>query len=314
MSQASTLQTTTTTRACWPVDKISLGEQVDNGGTNFVQPSKPSLQWEHRTQRQHYLELETVSTTLTSSRQIVPKQMNLRILFDPLSNSQLVSTQHSPLVLMSVDLVSFSSRSTMTWLPSGKVPVKAVYRDTMLALQYLEPCISAAGGSEYGIGGIRSTRVKTKRLQVVFQSEKETEEFVEMIKLVCPCRKEEKKVEAVVEETQMMVASQTQVGQGGLGVRHERAQDRQRSQQSTSQVRQAAFNKFNNVLPSLSQLVSSSASTATLQATSSQITVGLSTLTDYEFEKMLLKILNEEGFVELVQRVDRSLRERGNPE
>ncbi|KAG7087332.1 hypothetical protein E1B28_013307 [Marasmius oreades] len=79
-------------------------------------------------------------------------------------------------VFEDLDLLSFSSiplrnRSERTQQPEG-LPLKAVYRDTIVGIRYLHPL----DGSTY------------RRFQVTFSSSSAVSQFIQSIEAICPCK------------------------------------------------------------------------------------------------------------------------------
>jgi hypothetical protein len=137
-----------------------------------------------RTQKQHYLELETVSFVSAdgSARKDLHK-MSLDITFDALasSHSNTPSPSHQQISLLSLELTSFSSSSIAACTPQDQLPLKAVYKETVVGIRYLHiPPEERFKG--------RYAQTEWKRVQVKFLSVEGRKRFIEAIKGVCPVK------------------------------------------------------------------------------------------------------------------------------
>ncbi|KAK4054018.1 hypothetical protein OIO90_003663 [Microbotryomycetes sp. JL221] len=324
----------TTTRYCWAIDKFSTAESTSTGGT------KDSLQWDHRAQKQHYLELETIATctqahaasfnSMMAPHSSLPQHMYLRILFDPLFDSQYPSSSSSvpraPVILDSVDLVSFSSTEVQSRCAEiGRMPIKAAYRDHTAALSYVQ--VEAAQSS------IQSP-FRTRRLQVTFQTLEAREQFVNAVSSVITFKREEKKGEQHFVGSQQSRSRQSASMSSFVPLVPPVSQGLFRpSSSSTAAVasqpptcttipRPKNVTEHQQVMTRLAQhfpettAVSGptspsplppSSSSATLEPSTAHELKNLTSLTEYEFDKLLLATLMEPDFEELVDRVKSSL-------
>jgi len=138
----------------------------------------------YSTQKQHYLELETVFVVSAdeSARKELQK-MTLSILFDALASSDpnTPSPSHQQISLLSLELTSFSSSSIAACTPQDQLPLKAVYKGTVIGIRYLHiPPEERFKG--------RYAQTEWKRVQVKFLSVEERKRFIEAIKGVCPVK------------------------------------------------------------------------------------------------------------------------------
>jgi len=107
--------------------------------------------------------------------------MVLSVTFDPLFRDPDRGGTQQPLLLDSLDLTSFSSRELRTATPSDQLPLKAVYRDAVLGLRYL--ALSAHARS-----APNRPQVEFRRLQAKFASAAERERFVDAVGALVPAK------------------------------------------------------------------------------------------------------------------------------
>ena len=109
--------------------------------------------------------------------------MTLKILFDALASTSAEhpSPSHQQITLLSLDLTSFSDPALVACLPEQQLPLKAVYKGTVLGLRYLHvPDDQKSKGS--------AARTEFKRVQVKFTSVEERKRFVQTVRSVCPVK------------------------------------------------------------------------------------------------------------------------------
>ncbi|GAA5862714.1 hypothetical protein JCM1840_002649 [Sporobolomyces johnsonii] len=188
-------QTTTTTTQQWLLEKYSrsrtpqepspkrqkLGEMRGGEGGKHGDGDTEEIEWDHFTQPQLSLRLETTFAASTgSSESFRAEEMVLSVSFDPLyTESARPHQQH--LLLDSLDLMSFSSPSIQAVTPSGQLPLKAVYRDTVVGLRYIHVSL---GDSHSG----QRFQIEFKRLQAKFVSTAERERFIQAIATQVPAK------------------------------------------------------------------------------------------------------------------------------
>ncbi|GAA5909128.1 hypothetical protein JCM6882_001197 [Rhodosporidiobolus microsporus] len=183
--------TTTTTTQHWQLEKYSRSRAPveppakrsklndgGRGGQGGEGDKEDGVEWDHYTQPQLSLKLQTTfspsssSGSSSSSPQHV-QSMLLSISFDPLFRDQSRAKQHLTLDL--VDLASFSSPAVQAATPKDQLPLKAVYKDAVLGLRY----ISLDGDGKRG---------QFKRLQVKFVSQDERERFLAAVGAFVPSK------------------------------------------------------------------------------------------------------------------------------
>ncbi|GAA5862740.1 hypothetical protein JCM1840_002658 [Sporobolomyces johnsonii] len=188
-------QTTTTTTQQWLLEKYSrsrtpqepspkrqkLGEMRGGEGGKHGDGDTEEIEWDHFTQPQLSLRLETTFAASTgSSESFRAEEMVLSVSFDPLyTESARPHQQH--LLLDSLDLMSFSSPSIQAVTPSGQLPLKAVYRDSVVGLRYIHVSL---GDSHSG----QRFQSEFKRLQAKFVSTAERERFIQAIATQVPAK------------------------------------------------------------------------------------------------------------------------------
>ncbi|GAA5912440.1 hypothetical protein JCM5296_004394 [Sporobolomyces johnsonii] len=188
-------QTTTTTTQQWLLEKYSrsrtpqepspkrqkLGEMRGGEGGKHGEGDAEEIEWDHFTQPQLSLRLETTFASSTgSSESFRAEEMVLSVSFDPLyTESARPLQQH--LLLDSLDLMSFSSPSIQAVTPSGQLPLKAVYRDSVVGLRYIHVSL---GDSHSG----QRFQSEFKRLQAKFASTSERERFIQAVATQVPAK------------------------------------------------------------------------------------------------------------------------------
>ncbi|GAA5909089.1 hypothetical protein JCM6882_001185 [Rhodosporidiobolus microsporus] len=183
--------TTTTTTQHWQLEKYSRSRapfepsakrsKLDDGGRGGhggEGDKEDGVEWDHYTQPQLSLKLQTTfspsssSGSSSSSLQHV-QSMLLSISFDPLFRDHHRAKQHLTLDLL--DLAAFSSPAVQAATPKDQLPLKTVYKDAVLGLRYI---------SLDGEGG----RGQFKRLQVKFVSQDERERFLAAVGAFVPSK------------------------------------------------------------------------------------------------------------------------------
>ncbi|GAA5851641.1 hypothetical protein JCM9279_002526 [Rhodotorula babjevae] len=191
--------TTTTTTQHWLLTKYSrsrslldaaprpsIGPSTTTAGTAAGQGSDDNIQWDHYSQPQLALRLETTfasssSSSTPSSASLHPLRMVLSVTFDPLFRDPDRGGTQQPLLLDSLDLTSFSSREIRAATPSDQLPLKAVYRDAVLGLRYLSLSSPARSAPN-------RPQVEFRRLQAKFALALERERFVEAVGALVPAK------------------------------------------------------------------------------------------------------------------------------
>lgn len=107
--------------------------------------------------------------------------MVLSVTFDPLFRDPDRGGTQQPLLLDSLDLTSFSSRELRTATPTDQLPLKAVYRDAVLGLRYLALSTHARSAPN-------RPQVEFRRLQAKFASAAERERFVDAVGALVPAK------------------------------------------------------------------------------------------------------------------------------
>lgn len=120
------------------------------------------------------LTIETTCTTSPSSPPSIQSQV-LKITHSPTS---LIQSPTSDL-LESLDLTSFSHPSVVSQTPLDQLPLKAVYRNTVVGIRYIS--LSPTHTSKKG-------EVVFKRFQVRFKTVSERRNFVGLLEGVCPVK------------------------------------------------------------------------------------------------------------------------------
>ncbi|GAA5889034.1 hypothetical protein JCM8208_007750 [Rhodotorula glutinis] len=191
--------TTTTTTQHWLLAKYSRSRSLldaaprpstasSNNAPGSVagQASDDSIQWDHYSQPQLALRLDTTfasspSSSTPSSNTAHPLRMVLSVTFDPLFRDPDRGGTQQPLLLDSLDLTAFSSREIRTHTPSDQLPLKAVYRDAVLGLRYLAL-------SHHARTAPNQPEVEFRRLQAKFMSTAERQRFVEAVGALVPAK------------------------------------------------------------------------------------------------------------------------------
>ncbi|GAA6048502.1 hypothetical protein JCM3770_006525 [Rhodotorula araucariae] len=185
--------TTTTTAQHWLVLKYSRSRSLLDAAaapltpiTGLVagQASDENIQWDHYSQPQLALRLETTfasSSSSSSASPLLPLRMVLSVTFDPLFRDPARGGNQQPLLLDSLDLTSFSDPEIRAATPHDQLPLKAVYRDAVLGLRYLSLSSSARTAPD-------QPPIEFRRLQAKFASTAERERFVDSIKALVPVK------------------------------------------------------------------------------------------------------------------------------
>ncbi|BGP41805.1 hypothetical protein JCM10449v2_005796 [Rhodotorula kratochvilovae] len=185
--------TTTTTAQHWLLHKYSRSRSLldtagpparPNPGEVAGQASDDHIQWDHYSQPQLALRLETTfasSSSSSSASSPLPLRMVLSVTFDPLFRDPARGGNQQPLLLDSLDLTSFSTPEIRAATPHDQLPLKAVYRDAVLGLRYLALSSSARSAPN-------QPQVEFRRLQAKFASTAERERFVDAIKALVPAK------------------------------------------------------------------------------------------------------------------------------
>lgn len=268
----------------------------------------------HRTQKQHYLTIDTVSYPSAGPHTDgVLQRMTLKILFDALASSHprhQPSPSHQHITLLSLDLTSFSDSSLVACIPNEQLPLKAVYKGTILGLRYLH-----VPDDQRSKGPLAQTEFK--RVQVKFTSVEERDRFIQTVKSVVPIKlaegaKEEerqlpspkksrrsKESDSAIEESPRAVAGSKQsVPTKQVEDRKELAAPKPAPARSTTSGRQPLPPSISALLPSLASALAPPPS-APEEATSLE----LAKMDDETFTELFAEVLDEEGFPALVERV-----------
>ncbi|GAA5977146.1 hypothetical protein JCM10908_004873 [Rhodotorula pacifica] len=198
---ASTTTTTTTVTQHWELEKYSRSRSNPlNLATTTSAVGSDQIEWDHYSQPRLALRLESTfdnssagggSSSNASSASLpppLPTKMLLQVTYDPLyrdrpaaSSNNGASSAAAPLLLDSIDLVSFSSREVRAATPQDQLPLKAVYRDAILGLRYLA-LLQPAGHLQKRQAG------EFRRVQAKFTSTAERERFVDAIRVLVPVK------------------------------------------------------------------------------------------------------------------------------
>ncbi|GAA5955727.1 hypothetical protein JCM21900_000900 [Sporobolomyces salmonicolor] len=188
-------QTTTTTTQQWLLDKYSrsrtrqepspkrqkLGEMRGGAGGKHGEGDSEATEWDHFTQPRLSLRLATTfASSPSSSESFRPQAMVLSVSFDPLYTEPTRPCQQH-LLLDSLDLMSFSSPSIQAVTPSGQLPLKAVYRDSVIGFRYIHVSLGCAPSLEL-------PQIEFKRFQAKFASTAERDRFVQAIASQVPTK------------------------------------------------------------------------------------------------------------------------------
>ncbi|GAA5984529.1 hypothetical protein JCM5350_004749 [Sporobolomyces pararoseus] len=107
-------------------------------GESKVIPTRPKEEFDHFVQPQLLLCLETTrSSSAFSSDLPITHSMFLNVYYDPHSSPSQRRSGEQILVLDSFDLVSFSSPTIRTLCPPDELPLKGVFKDEIVGMRYL---------------------------------------------------------------------------------------------------------------------------------------------------------------------------------
>lgn len=323
---------TTTTTDHWRLEKFSRSRSVIPARTDGK--GEHDIDWEHYTQSELHLTLKTVSTAspvLPLPASSIPRptvtapQVLLTVYYappndHPTSPVDSSSDSHQSIILTTIDLTAFSSPDIVAHTPRDQLPIKVVHKGPVVAFRYLfVPGISlrsrqstsnSTGEPEY------------RRFQMRLRTEGEMERFLQAIEVVCPIKPAAAPSNQAAKQDSKL---QKAINSSALGARISQASHSRNS--SSSAAVASTFRSPHSTIPS-------EAATFTLPALFPNIAASLrpppalapdrtvlknSISHDYsalklsrtpedEFDYMLGEILMEEGFTDLVERVQERLK------
>ncbi|KZT29026.1 hypothetical protein NEOLEDRAFT_692378 [Neolentinus lepideus HHB14362 ss-1] len=148
----------------YPTQRTSIGSE------------RAEAEWQHFTNPVIRLVLDT-----RKSAHGELESVRLRILWSMSASIDSMDVDQSEVTFEDLDLLSFSSLQGNGMLQSGNqaqsLPLKAVYRDTMVGIRYLHPRVIQP----------HSTPVY-RRFQINFSNAAAASEFINAIRNVCPCK------------------------------------------------------------------------------------------------------------------------------
>ncbi|KAG8898921.1 hypothetical protein FRB99_007061 [Tulasnella sp. 403] len=145
-----------------------------------VDKSVDASEWEHFDSPRLRVSIEIMTPQVGHGVETANPRYRLRVFEESTASITQASQGAGDKIWEDIDLTSFSELSSP--LPVSGLPLKAVYRDCQVGFRYLFP-LPQRDRSE----PLQKATIGHRRFQLVFSSAAATDQFINLIRPVCPC-------------------------------------------------------------------------------------------------------------------------------